>query len=125
MKKFTRIWLFLLLLSGSYANAQYVMDYKRTADNYFETRDYYSAAQYYNRALGSFKGASPEVKPYLPEKMAPRKGRKFKDHEQMMFRLAESYRMYFDYGNAEKRMPRCWLCQTLRPCFHWPGSGTA
>lgn len=102
MKKFTRIWLFLLLLSGSYANAQYVMDYKRTADNYFETRDYYSAAQYYNRALGSFKGASPEVKPYLPEKMAPRKGRKFKDHEQMMFRLAESYRMYFDYGNAEK-----------------------
>ncbi|UYQ92598.1 OmpA family protein [Chitinophaga horti] len=102
MKKITRIWLLLLLIPGPYVNAQYVMDYKRTADNYFESKDYYSAAQYYTRALGGYKSTKLEVKPYLPEKRTPKKGKAFKDHEQMVYKLAESYRMYFDYGNAEK-----------------------
>lgn len=107
MKKTTRIWLALLLLSGSYAQAQYVMDYKRTADNYFETKDYYSAAQYYNRALGTTKGKPEDVKPYLVEKTS-KKGKQFKDEEQVIYRLAESYRMYYDYGNAEK-----WYAQVV------------
>ncbi|WP_295126939.1 OmpA family protein [uncultured Chitinophaga sp.] len=102
MKKTTRIWLVIIMLSGNYVQAQYVMDYKRTADNYFQTRDYYSAAQYYNRALGTSKGKPDEVRPYLVEKTTSKKGKQFKDHELIVYRLAESYRMYYDYGNAEK-----------------------
>ena len=36
-----KILLFLLLAPFGYANAQYVVNYKRVADTYFENKDYY------------------------------------------------------------------------------------
>lgn len=115
MKKTSFFWLIALLWSINSAQAQYVYDYKRTADIYFDAKDYYSAAQYYSKALGTFKVKSPETLPYavagantgggaaraeLSGKSA--KSGKIKDYENVVYRLAESYRQYNDYGNAEK-----------------------
>ncbi|RAJ75390.1 WD40 repeat protein [Chitinophaga dinghuensis] len=100
MKKFTLCC--LLVLTGLFysAQAQYVYDYKHTADVYYNAKDYYSAAQYYNKALGTFKIKSEQVLPYAVAGAAPPTG-KLKDYQQVVARLAESYRLYNDYGNAE------------------------
>lgn len=100
MKKIT---LFLLVIFAGLINsiqAQYVYDYKHTADVYYSAKDYYSAAQYYNKALGTFKVKPEQILPYAVADAAPPKG-KFKDYQQVVARLAESYRLYNDYGNAE------------------------
>ncbi|WP_143309634.1 OmpA family protein [Chitinophaga vietnamensis] len=101
MKKITHCWL-IVIFTGiiSAAQAQYVYDYKHTADVYYNARDYYSAAQYYNKALGTFKVKSEQILPYAVAGAAPPSG-KIKDYQQVVAKLAESYRMYNDFGNAE------------------------
>jgi len=102
MKKNLRYWLviaFLWIVSAS--KAQYVYDYKRTGDIYFEAKDYYSAAQYYNKALGTFKIKPEQILPYTVELRGKESG-KLKDYENVIYKLAESYRHYNDFGNAEK-----------------------
>ncbi|MBW8685911.1 OmpA family protein [Chitinophaga rhizophila] len=102
MKKHVRYWLVIALLGiVSIGKAQYVYDYKRTADIYFEAKDYYSAAQYYNRALGTFKIKPEQILPYTVDLRGKESG-KLKDYETVIYRLAESYRNYNDFGNAEK-----------------------
>lgn len=108
-----RISLILLLVTFCMATAlhaqQYIVDYKRTADTYFEKKDYYSAAQYYNKALGTFTVKPGEYKPYqLEQGGKSKKQKKPKDYELVVYRLAESYRMYNDFANAEK-----WYAQTI------------
>lgn len=103
MKKIARYWLVIALLwSVNYAKAQYVYDYKRTGDVYYDTRDYYSAAQYYTKALGTFKIRPEQILPYKVGNMKGKETGKIKDYETVIYRLGESYRQYNDFGNAEK-----------------------
>lgn len=78
-----RASLILLLILTSFVGplqAQtYVTDFKRTADNYFAQKDYYSAAQYYSKALGTFTVKPGEYKPYLVEKNGKSKQKKLKE----------------------------------------------
>ncbi|WP_326995827.1 OmpA family protein [Chitinophaga sp. 212800010-3] len=99
MKKITLC--LLVVFSGiiSSVHAQYVYDFKHTADVFYNIKDYYSAAQYYNKALGTFKIKKEQVLPYALGGVPP--SGKIKDYQQVVARLAESYRLYFDYGNAE------------------------
>jgi outer membrane protein OmpA-like peptidoglycan-associated protein/tetratricopeptide (TPR) repeat protein len=91
----------MLLLGATAANAQYVYDYRRTADIYYGAKDYYSAAQYYSKALGTFKIKPQEILPYAVAATGKEKSSKIKDYETVVYRLAESYRQYNDFGNAE------------------------
>ncbi|NSL89204.1 OmpA family protein [Chitinophaga sp. Mgbs1] len=100
MKKITLIVLVIFAGIINSIQAQYVYDYKHTADVYYGAKDYYSAAQYYNKALGTFKIKPEQVLPYSVGEAAAPKG-KFKDYQQVVARLAESYRLYNDFGNAE------------------------
>ncbi len=102
MKRTTFLLLLTLACISGSLKAQYVYDFKRTADNYFMQKDYYSAAQYYTKALGTFTVKPGEYRPYLVEKSTRGKHKKLKDYEQVVYRLAESYRMYHDFGNAQK-----------------------
>lgn len=102
MKRFTLICILALAGLFSSLQAQYVQDYKRTADLYFEQKDFYSAAQYYSKALGTFSVKPGEYRPYQLDKDGKSKQKKLKDYEQVVYRLAESYRMYNDFGNAAK-----------------------
>ncbi|WP_158563253.1 OmpA family protein [Chitinophaga silvatica] len=100
MKKITLCLLVVLTGIFSSIQAQYVYDYKHTADVYYNARDYYSAAQYYNKALGTFKIKPEQVLPYTIAG-APAPTGKMKDYQDVVARLADSYRRFYDYGNAE------------------------
>ncbi|WP_158266924.1 OmpA family protein [Chitinophaga niastensis] len=100
MKKITLCWLVIFMGIINSIQAQYVYDFKHTADIFYNARDYYSAAQYYNKALGTFKIKPEQVLPYTLADAAPPSG-KLKDYQQVVARLAESYRLFNDYGNAE------------------------
>ncbi|MBC9931456.1 OmpA family protein [Chitinophaga qingshengii] len=100
MKKITLLVLVIFAGLINSIQAQYVIDFKHTADVYYNAKDYYSAAQYYNKALGTFKVKPEQILPYAVANAAPPSG-KFKDYQQVVARLAESYRLYHDFGNAE------------------------
>ncbi|MDQ0104980.1 WD40-like Beta Propeller Repeat [Chitinophaga terrae (ex Kim and Jung 2007)] len=100
MKKIKHCLLVVLMGMFSAAQAQYVYDYKHTADVYYNSHDYYSAAQYYNKALGTFKIKPEQILPYTLAG-APAPTGKLKDYQDVVARLAESYRRFYDYGNAE------------------------
>ncbi|HEU4555583.1 MAG TPA: OmpA family protein [Chitinophaga sp.] len=105
MKRIIHCWLITLLCSISAAHAQYVYDFRRTADVYYNAKDYYSAAQYYSKALGTYKNPPLHVLPYAINAgvtSAPKeRSNKVRDYETIVYRLAESYRQYNDFGNAE------------------------
>lgn len=102
MKKIARYWLVIASLwIVNHAKAQYVYDYKRTGDIYYDAKDYYSASQYYTKALGTFKIKPEQILPYAVEMKGKETG-KIKDYESVIYRLGESYRQYNDFGNAEK-----------------------
>jgi OmpA-OmpF porin, OOP family len=57
------------------ANAQFTYDYLRAADNYYKKADYYSAAQYYEKYLGTAaqKLKKDEYSPYTVPSSAVKK----------------------------------------------------
>ena len=57
------------------ARAQFTYDYLRAADNYYKKADYYSAAQYYEKYLGTAgqKLKKEEYSPYTVPSSAVKK----------------------------------------------------
>ena len=93
----------IAILVGCGVNAQFAQNYLRAADDYFKKGDYYSAAQYYEKALQS-KGKSKTDKfdPYKVESLTQKKANvPVSSHEQAIYRTAESYRMINNYPKAE------------------------
>ena len=107
MKKyfpFTCCYILLATLSLS-LTAQFGADYKKAGDMFFIKGDYYSAAQYYEKFLGTkSKGSSASYKPYFMTGTAVVKPMKKASgtQQEAIYKLAESYRLYNDFGNAEK-----------------------
>jgi OOP family OmpA-OmpF porin len=92
-----------LTLLVSPARAQFVADYKRTADIYFARQDYYSAAEYYAKALQNKADKKASFYPYeMAGVKTPSKSSKIRQYEELVYRLAESYRNYNDYLSAGK-----------------------
>ena len=56
------------------ASAQFVYDYLKAADGYYEKGDYFSAAQYYEKYFGDTKSSKGnEYNPYSPQTIAKKK----------------------------------------------------
>lgn len=94
-----------IIISCLHVKAQYVSDYKRTANMYFDKGDYYAAAQYYEKYLSSKQKKNNNTdlyKPYLVASASREVKKESSDYEKVVSNLADSYRMYFDYVNAEK-----------------------
>lgn len=82
--------------------AQFVYDYVKAADEYFQKGDYASAAQYYEKYFDDSKGANQnEFKPYTPQNASKKKAATATTKEQAQYRLAESYRMLNYPAKAE------------------------
>ncbi|HTJ12413.1 MAG TPA: OmpA family protein [Dinghuibacter sp.] len=96
------LYFLFFLLGAASASAQFVADYKRTADGFFARQDYYSAAQYYAKALEN----KPEYQqavfyPYETDVAKhPSKSSKMHEYKELVYRLAESYRHYNDFASA-------------------------
>jgi hypothetical protein len=95
--------LILFVLSNT-GIAQYVNDFKRTADAFFEKGDFYSASQYYDRYLNSrqTKISAVNYKPYMLQITSKSGKKELNTYETVVYKLAESYRRYNDYANAER-----------------------
>lgn len=95
--------LFLFLLAcANLANAQYLVDYKKVADAYFEQKNYYAASTFYKKALNITTDSAQVYLPYSVESNSSKKEKGIKDYESIIFNLAESSRLYKEYTDAEK-----------------------
>jgi OOP family OmpA-OmpF porin len=85
------------------ANAQFTYDYLKAADNYYKKADYYSAAQYYEKYLGtaSQKLKKEEYSPYtVPSSAVKKNNVPVSSRQQVLYRVAESYRLLHDHAKA-------------------------
>ena len=100
-----------LLLCCTLTMAQYVADYKRSADRFYAKGEWYSAAQYYEKYLE--QQVEPSPKGYEPYTVLPTTAKKKNkeqvkddgkaaaDNNEITYRIAECYRQLNDYGKAE------------------------
>lgn len=93
-----------MLMQQTYA--QFVYDYKKSADNYYTKGDYYSAAVYYEKYLeqqeSSKKGRNPYVVQDEGKPSKKSKASKGVNKEEIISRIADSYSQLNDYTQAEK-----------------------
>ncbi|NTE03466.1 OmpA family protein [Agrobacterium tumefaciens] len=97
-----KILLVLLLAIGGLAEAQYVVNYKKVADTYFENRDYYAASTFYKKALKITGDSTQAILPYGKERKGTSEEKVIEDYEGAIYNLAESSRMYREFAEAEK-----------------------
>ncbi|MBS7563872.1 OmpA family protein [Mucilaginibacter sp. Bleaf8] len=99
----------LLFLAASWpALAQYVQDYKAEGDRAFVNKDYYEAAYYYLKAADGLKITKAVDLPYQSSSGKPQNGQKPGDQLYIKYKLADSYRLYENYLEAEP-----WYYQVL------------
>ncbi|WP_316804691.1 OmpA family protein [Pedobacter nototheniae] len=97
-----KIFLFLLFVYAGAANAQYVVDYKKVADTYFQNKDYYAASTFYKKALKIEGDSAQAIIPYGKDKRPIKEDKVIEDYEGSIYNLAESSRMYREFSEAEK-----------------------
>lgn len=90
---------FIIILLPFWTKAQYLDEYKKLGDKAFVKKEYYGAAYYYKKAANGLALSSTIDIPY----QATGKTSKVKPAEkaQVIYRLAESYRGYENYIEAE------------------------
>ncbi|WP_207495240.1 OmpA family protein [Aridibaculum aurantiacum] len=83
-------------------DAQFAYNYLKAADDYYKKGDYFSAAQYYERALGQKPSKLDKVDPYKIESLKKEaQTNTASNREQVLYKTAESYRMVNNYLKAE------------------------
>lgn len=91
-----------VVISFVAVQAQFTYDYLRAADNYFKKGDYFSAATYYEKYLGSGKGkGGNEYSPYVVQTSSKKSAVPMSSKTQAIYNLAESYRLLNYYSKAE------------------------
>ncbi|PSL47536.1 outer membrane protein OmpA-like peptidoglycan-associated protein [Chitinophaga niastensis] len=91
-----------VLLSGMLSYAQFTYNYLKAADQYYSKEDYNSAAQYYEKYLGTRnKTVKPDTyKPYAAVSVVKNKTVKVSSEQLAVYKLAESYRNLHNYQKA-------------------------
>ncbi|MEZ2338996.1 OmpA family protein [Mucilaginibacter sp. RCC_168] len=132
MKKIIFTLLILLVFKG--VNAQYSKDNPRVyGDKAFNNKDYYEAAFYYKRAAEGLSLTLLQAIPYHAGEKTSKKPTKQGDQAYISYQLAESYRLYENYieaegwyykvisANYEKEYPlaRLWYGVCLRATQHF------
>ncbi|WP_316829610.1 OmpA family protein [Pedobacter aquatilis] len=97
-----KLILFLIIASVTSAKAQYVVNYKKVADAYFQNKDYYAASTFYKKALKITSDSTQLVLPYGKDKKQGSNDKVIEDYEGSLYNLAESSRLYRDFSEAEK-----------------------
>jgi len=97
-----KILTFLMFAYSSLASAQYVVNYKKVADTYFENKDYYAASTFYKKALKITGDSTQAILPYGKERKTNTDDKVIEDYEGSIYNLAESSRMYKEFAEAEK-----------------------
>jgi OOP family OmpA-OmpF porin len=100
MKKLLFTLLILIVFKG--VNAQYNKDNpKAYGDRAFNNKDYFEAAFYYKKAADGLSLTTLQAIPYMAGEKTTKKIGKKGDRAYVCYQLAESYRMYENYIEAE------------------------
>ncbi len=100
MKKFVFATITIFVVCS--ANGQYVEDYLKAADNYFNKGDYFSAATYYEKAIDTSKAANRRsFNPYAHQAASKQSAEVVVSREDVVYKLAESYRLLNYPAKAE------------------------
>ncbi|MFD0751855.1 OmpA family protein [Mucilaginibacter calamicampi] len=99
MKRTFFTWIIMLLFYG--AGAQVNTSPKALGDKAFKNKDYYEAAFYYKKAATGMNLISEKQVPYQPGSKISKKDASNVDQEYVSYQLAESYRLYQNYLEAE------------------------
>src|SRR5450755_4139112 len=92
---------YITLLSISAVHAQNGTGYFNQAENLFKSKNYFEAAQVFEKYLATEKSSRPRSTAFAIEKKV--KGKSSMDpHQEAVYDLAECYRMINDYQKAEK-----------------------
>jgi OOP family OmpA-OmpF porin len=92
---------FITLLGFSAVHAQNGTGYFNQAENLFKSKNYFEAAQVFEKYLATEKNSRPRSTAFAIEKKV--KGKSNLDpHQESVYMLAECYRMINDYQKAEK-----------------------
>lgn len=103
IKKISVITLSLLtsICSVKYLQAQGITGYFTQAEKLFASKQYYEAAQYYEKYLSTETGSTSKASPFaVKKKMAGKSNLSI--HNEAVYHLAECYRYLNHYVNAEK-----------------------
>ena len=105
-----RIFTLSFLLIYGAASAQYARNYKAEGDKAFRNKDYYEAAHFYLKAAegANLVETKPVQVPYLGNNSKKTKVQLVTDKSYISYQLAESYRLYENYVEAEP-----WYYQVL------------
>lgn len=125
-----KILIILVIAPGfMVARGQFVADYLKAADNYYKKGDYYSAALYYEKYLGTKakKTTRDDYNPYNVKPVAGTVKGGSSNAQLAVFNLAESYRQlnfpvkavtYYEqalgYNNSQLPLARYYYASTLR-----------
>ncbi|BAV04939.1 OmpA family protein [Filimonas lacunae] len=88
----------VVLLCGTVAQAQFSSDYRKAADSYFAKGDYASAVEYYEKSLYGKSKTADGFDPYAYTAVKPQPLPK--DSQQLIYQLAESWRLLKNYEKA-------------------------
>jgi OOP family OmpA-OmpF porin len=97
-----KLILLILILNAGLAKAQYIINYKKIADTYFEQKDYYAAATFYKKALKINSDTANASMPYSQGKTKSQSEKNLMDYEESIYNLAEASRLYRDFSDAQK-----------------------
>lgn len=125
-----KIVLILVIVPGFMAaRGQFVADYLKAADTYYKKGDYYSAARYYEKYLGSkdTRSKPEEYNPYNVKPVADKGKTAIPNNQLAVYNLAESYRQlnfpvkavtYYEqavsYNNSQLPLAPYYYAATLR-----------
>lgn len=84
------------------AYAQYAYDYKRSADKFYASGDYFSAAENYEKLLEQKSAKGSTTEPYTVQGKATKAQAGTANRQDVVYRIAESYRQLNNYAKAEK-----------------------
>lgn len=92
----------MVLVQAARAGAQFTYNYLKAANGYYSSGDYYSAAVYYEKYLHPGKGNQLQIyTPYTAQEVAKSLPAQVAGNEQVIYNLAESYRLLHYPSNAE------------------------
>lgn len=95
------ISLLICVLLSVKAGAQGTTGYFTQAEKLFSQKQYYEAAQYYEKYLSTETGTASRSTPFAVKKKTPGKSN-LNIHNEAVYHLAESYRNINDFTKAEK-----------------------
>src|SRR4051812_5741723 len=94
------LFAFTAIICVNMSYAQYAYDYKRSADKFYASGDYFSAAENYEKLLEQKSAKGSTTEPYTVQGKSAKAEAGTANRQDVVYRIAESYRQLNNYAKA-------------------------